>query len=605
MLFRRLLPILLLLVAPAAYAVPGTGDDITGPPSPEVDSISIQAPGWLDLDGVFDGLDFSEGTSLLEITQGDVYNAILSNMQNMGYLDAEVEVTWPGWSDELSIVAIAIDPGRRCLRGGMVFIGNSVFAVADLRRLITIPPGEVVVPAELRRTRDGIAELYRRRGYALVSVQTTLLPFDEEGPDSIDGSRGVECVIAEGPQVRLGAISVEGLQTVRKTVVVRELGLERGDSLDSEVLRRSIISIYALGLFQDVRFSYEGFEQARDTVDLVIQVTERPYRQLDLGVSFASPSDAGLSAFWRHPNIWDNNQRLTIGAGYIHRLSSGGGDRVEPRITYEEPWLASTRWTGRITGRYLYLQFPGQEQRTYEAELSVSRDLTPQLELTLGYAIGRNRFRTATPEGGEESSDWATTSRLGAALEHDTRDAVLDPRTGHLLRGEGRLSGWVLGGRDFYRIEGEARVFKPIIRDVILGWRARAGVVFPYGADSTIAPDDRFFLGGGSTVRGYAFNALGPGDEDGNPLGGRIVMLGNIEARMRIYGRLGFALFLDTGGLWESISEITARTTGLGIGMGIRFSTPFGPLRLDYGFAPTWTNGLKRGRAYVALGHPF
>jgi outer membrane protein assembly factor BamA len=605
MLPRWFLPILLLLAPSASPAVPGADDAAGGPLLPEVDSIEVVAPAWLDTEEIFEGIDFSEGTSLLEITQGDVYNAVLTNIQNAGYLDSRIEVAWPGWSDETSTVIVSIEPGRRCLRGGMVFVGNTVFTVADLRKQVTISPGETIVPSRLRDIREGIEEQYRRRGYALVSVETRLLPFDEAAPDSVEGIRGVECIITEGPQIRLGAIRVEGLETVRKTVVVREIELEPGDSLDSEVLRRSITAIYSLGLFQDVRFSYEGFEQARDTVDLVVMVTERPYRQLDIGVSFASPADAGLSAFWRHPNVWDNNQRLTIGAGYIRRLNSGGGDRIEPQAIYEEPWLASTRWTGRLSGRYLYLQFPGQEQRAYEAQLSVSRNLTRDLELTLGYALGRNRFRTATPDGGEESSDWATTSRLSAALEHDTRDAVLDPRTGHLLRWEGRLSGWVLGGTDFYRLEGEVRVFKPVIHDLILGWRARAGVVFPYGPDSTIAPDDRFFLGGGSTVRGYAYNALGPEDEDGNPLGGRVVLLGNIEARMRIYGALGLALFLDSGGLWESVEEITARTTGFGIGMGLRFSTPFGPLRLDYGFAPTWVDGLKRGRAYVALGHPF
>ena len=605
MLSRLIVPAMLVVASEAAMAIPGASDEAPGPSSPVVDSIYVDAPRWLDRGQAFHGLHLRKGTSLLEITQSDVQNALLSNLREMGYMDASVDVRWPVWSDETSVVSISIDPGRRCLRGGIVFTGNSVVSVAELRRQIAIRPGRLITPSGLMRTRNGIAELYRRRGYALASVETSLLPFDEDGPDSTEGLRPVECDIAEGPQILLGAIRVEGLETVRKAVVTREVPLQRGDSLDSEVLRNSISSIYSLGLFQDVRFSYEGFEEARDTVDLLIQVTERPCRQLDLGTSFTSPADAGFSAFWKHPNIWGNNQRLTIGATFIRRLNSGGGNRIEPQVTYEEPWVVSTMWTGRLQGRYLYLQFPGQEQRTYEAEVSFTRDLTPHLDLTLGYALGRNRFKTSTPDGQQESSDWATTSRLSTIIQHDTRDAVLDPRTGHLLRLEGRLSGNILGGSDFYRLEGESRIFKPIIREVVLAWRVHAGVVFPYGRDSTIAPDDRFFLGGGSTVRGYSYNALGPEDEEGNPIGGRVVLLGNIESRMRIYGRLGLALFADMGGLWESLSEVTARTTGFGIGMGLRYTTPFGPLRVDYGFAPTWTNGLRRGRAYFALGYPF
>ena len=169
----------------------------------------------------------------------------------------------------------------------------------------------------------------------------------------------------------------------------------------------------------------------------------------------------------------------------------------------------------------------------------------------------------------------------------------------------GGLSGGFLGGRSFYRIESEARVFKPVIRAVILAWRIRGGVVRPYGEDEEIAPGERFFLGGGSTIRGYAFNTVGPEDSEGNPTGGRVMLLGNIESRMRVVGGPWMALFLDTGGIWEEVDQISTETAGLGVGMGLRFATPFGPLRLDYGFAPTWTDGLRRGRAYLALGHPF
>jgi outer membrane protein assembly factor BamA len=146
---------------------------------------------------------------------------------------------------------------------------------------------------------------------------------------------------------------------------------------------------------------------------------------------------------------------------------------------------------------------------------------------------------------------------------------------------------------------------RSIAGGLILAWRVRAGTVSPFAGTTIVPPKDRFYLGGSSTVRGYGFRDIGPEDEDGNPLGGRIMGLANAEARVGVWGRLGTAIFIDVGGLWQSSDEIATGSTGFGTGIGLRFSTPFGPIRLDYGFAPTWNRGLRRGRVYIALGQAF
>lgn len=570
-----------------------------------VDSISISGAEDFGRGALLDGSGLRIGASLMEITPSEVRSAILSNLTSEGYIEATVEVQWPEWYEETGIVRIEVSEGRRSLLGPLVFTGNSVMSARDLLAAVGFTSGVTLTPGVIDDLRSSLLELYSKHGYVLASVETSLLPFDPASPDSLPAYRGVECDISEGRQIRLGSVEVLGLETVRRTVVTREILLSKGDSLDMEMMRRSISAIYDLGLFSDVRFVYDGLTEGRDSVDLRVQVTERPYRQLDLGAGYASPSALILSAYWMHPNIMGNNQSLTIGSGWTRYFEEDGGDIVEPELLYEEPYIASTRWKGSFRLSYLYFSLPGLEERGYGGEVAVTRSLAEDVELKVGYSLSRNKYYEVGSGGVEEEYDWTTTSQIGASLELDSRDEVLDPRTGHFLRGAGALSGGLLGGRSFYRIEGEARVFKPVVRDAILAWRARGGVVYPYGDETEIAPGERFFLGGGSTIRGYAFNTVGPEDSEGNPTGGRVMILGNIESRMRILGSLWVALFLDTGGIWESVDEISLNTAGLGVGMGLRFSTPFGPLRLDYGFAPTWTDGLTRGRAYLALGHPF
>ena len=81
--------------------------------------------------------------------------------------------------------------------------------------------------------------------------------------------------------------------------------------------------------------------------------------------------------------------------------------------------------------------------------------------------------------------------------------------------------------------------------------------------------------------------------------------LGNVEARISIWGNLGAVAFADAGGVWTDVQQISTGTTGFGTGLGIRYDTPIGPIRLDYGFAPTWSNSLKRGKVYFAIGQAF
>lgn len=136
-----------------------------------------------------------------------------------------------------------------------------------------------------------------------------------------------------------------------------------------------------------------------------------------------------LSAFWKHPNIMGNNQSLTIGSEWTRYFSTGGGDIVEPSLVYEEPYVASTKWKGRFTLSYLYFSLPGLDERGYGGEIAISRFLAEKLKLTLSYSLSRNKYNETGVGGGEEEFDWTTTSRISAGIQHDTRDAVLDPGT--------------------------------------------------------------------------------------------------------------------------------------------------------------------------------
>jgi len=588
-----LVPLLLVLLPSIIYA------DYT---EPVVDSIYVSGEFPVSEHKLFKGTGLEIGASLLRVTPVQVSDGIITNLTDLGYLTPVVSVQWPLWDDEINIVRISIDAGSRSLLSGLVFNGLTIFSADTLAALYPGQPGDPITPDDTLSFRNSVINLYDERGYIYSSVSIGLLGLS--GIDEESGYRAVECNIEENEQAYLGSVSVEGLETVRDKVITREILIQPGDSLNMELLRQSITDIYGLGLFQDVRFSYQKDKNDSSIVNLDVTVSESRYRRIDLGTGYVSPSAVFGSVSWLHPNIMGNNQRLTIGVSMLEFIGSMDGRRIEPEIVYEEPWFLSSRWQWQLKFGYLYLFTPGIRQRSYSVTSTFARDISTHLQYTFGYSLEYQKYNEWV-DSSFTSTDWRTTSSITSTLTHDTRSPILDPLRGHWMSGEAKLSGGILGGMDYYRLTSEARLYFPLSSSFILAGRLRVGGAFPYGDDTTVPPDDRFFLGGGTTIRGYPFNSLGPKDDDGNPLGGRLEILGNFEIRTRIVGNLGIVLFADGGGLWNSFNEVNFSTAGFGTGIGLRYHTLFGPIRLDYGFAPTWRNSLKRGKIYIGIGHAF
>lgn len=574
---------------------------------PEVDSIVVAGDIPVSQSKLLHGTGLKPGSSLLRITPAEVQNGIALNLTALGYLSPAVDVQWPLWDDETAIVRISVDTGMRSLLSGLVFKGITLFYADSLANLYPGIIGEPITPGDTLAFRNAVLKSYSERGYINALLHINLLSLSEiEGRTGVNtGYRAVECVVDENNQIFLGSVTVTGLETVREKVITRELMISPGDSMNMELLRQSISTIYQLGLFQDVRFSYHDCPDDSSIMDLSVTVTESRYHRVDFGTGYVSPSAVFGSIRWLHPNIMGNNQRLSIGFHYMEYFGSNVGRKIEPEITYEEPWFLSTRWRWQLKLGYLNLSIPGLYQRSYSITSSFARSITNHLKFTAGYSLEYETYSDSSTEEGTSEAVWYTTSSITSSLIHDTRSPLLNPIRGHWMMVEGKLSGSFLGGADYYRFCNEARLFTPFGDDFVLAMRMRYGVAFPYGDDVSVPPDERFFMGGGTTIRGYPFNSLGPRDSDDNPIGGRVEILSNFEARARVIGNFGLVLFTDIGGLWNSLDNINLESTGLGVGFGLRYNTIFGPIRIDYGFAPTWSNSLKRGKFYFGLGHAF
>ncbi|MCX8068983.1 MAG: outer membrane protein assembly factor, partial [Thermodesulfovibrionales bacterium] len=156
---------------------------------------------------------------------------------------------------------------------------------------------------------------------------------------------------------------------------------------------------------------------------------------------------------------------------------------------------------------------------------------------------------------------------------------------------------------DFAKMSFYLNNYFSLSKDMVFATSLRGGIARGFRKTQELPLVERFFLGGRTTVRGYEQDGLGPKGSDGNPTGGNLFAMGNLELRSDIGKGIGLVNFLDFGNVWQRTDKLSGikYTTGV----GLRYNTPVGPLRVDYGFKLNRDKGDSKGALHFSLGHAF
>lgn len=416
-------------------------------------------------------------------------------------------------------------------------------------------------------------------GYAFAKTQVTA------EIDSIRYSAQIKIILDPGPPTKIGTISVTGNETVSERLVIRESALSTGQNFDQRRLNRAQQEIFSHHLFRFVTINIP--EQARDsTVDLEMRVRENPLRSLRLQGGVGTEELLRTSVSWTHRNPFGNAHSITI---------SGRASFIEQRanVDYLFPYLFNTNSSIVISPfiqrleekNFLLLQAGATNSFVYQYSQNLAGTVSYQFS-TNEEAFGNKRaiFRDSVEVFRQSSikfSGYFTQS-------------ILDQRDGWAIRPYFEISGFLnTGNINFQRASLDVRRFLSLSKTTQLALRANGSSLMSRDNEK-IPASLLFYLGGTNSVRGWGRWELGPKrpsfDEQGDfdryiPIGGRYMFSFNTEVRQElnfIYRGVGIAAFMDGGQLWRNEDEISLDDLRYGMGIGLRYNSPIGPIRLDF-----------------------
>ncbi len=412
-----------------------------------------------------------------------------------------------------------------------------------------------------------------------------------------------EILLDAGPRVRFGKLNLTGYDRMIPRRIVKIAGFREGEVFDPETLEKMTTRLRRTGIFRSVIISEADDLGPGDTLDIALAVVEEAPRRFGFGAEISSADGANLSAFWLHRNVLGGGERLRLDGSAKGVGGQTGFAEYQLGARVDVPGTPFTDSSAFIAASLDRSEFFGIDIQTLSLGIGVERVVTETLTLELGISYVSTSLES--PGFRDEFELLA----LPAALEWDQRDNVLAPTKGRYLKlGATPFLGFGTTGSGA-QITADARTYRSFGPDsrVVLAGRLQFGTVVGSSLANT-PPDYLFFSGGGGTVRGHPFQSLGVTVQRSATVtsqSGGMSFLGiSGEARFAISETIGAVAFYDAG--YISASELFG---GLGewqtgAGVGLRYDTGFGPVRLDVALPVSGTTGDGM-QVYVGIGQSF
>jgi outer membrane protein insertion porin family len=538
-----------------------------------------------------------------------------------GYPDARVtgfDVQLNNKQDAVEIT-IRVSEGQPVTLSRSDFVGFEVIPAARLdvlkRRTLRMTgrplDRELLAAAQSRALNE-----LRENGYPYAKVATK----EDEGPDKKEAA--VSFVAEPGTIAYFGPVTISGNQSVSNHVISREVQYKPGDLYQRSKLQNTQRDLYRMELFQFANVEPLNQELQPSEVATRITVAEGARHRFNFGLGYGTEERGRVDADYRHLNFLGGAR--TAGA-HVRWSSLERGIRLNfiqpyflgPRFSLEgegQQWRTVTpAYVSTVSGAKISLTHRWSANTAWSVSMTSEHDISSIAQEVLNDLSLRTSLIALglDPSTAEQNG---TLNLLGFDMHHSRVDNLLDARRGYQLAFHVEQAGDLLPGTFHFRAASiDGRYYQPLsTRRLVLATRVQLGSIDPIGG-STVPLPRRYFLGGSSGVRGWSRYEISPLSESGVPIGGNSLFALSTELRARIRRNLGAVAFLDSGNVWADNWGINLRDLRYAIGSGLRYQTPVGPIRFDFGYQLNPIPGLlvdgepqsRRWRMHFSIGQAF
>lgn len=493
-----------------------------------------------------------------------------------GYMDAKVGTPVISRKDEGFHIDIPIEEGERYKITSVKIEGEELGETKDLEKKLEAKPKEYFSREELRDDLETITKKYTNEGFA----NTQVLP--DVKRDTATRTTDITYGVKKRDKVYIGRIFITGNTKTRDKVIRRELKLAEGDLFSSSKLERSLTNLKKLDYFEEVEIVPSEGDQP-GIMNLNVKVKEKLTGSISVGGGFSS--DDGLFA------TGEVQQRNLLGRGQTVGLKAYFGQEAQRYVlSFTEPWLFDHHLAAGVDV-YNWLR----EYNDFTKDASGFRIRT-------GYPFGNySTFKTvytledATVTDVEDTASAFIRSQEGNRLkssvtigvERDTTDHPFLPTRGGLTAVTTEYSAPFLGSdSDFLKTEIHSGWYFPIYWKLVGFIRGGFGYINELDENNPVPIYERFFLGGINSLRAFQWGDVGPKDEEGEVIGGLTYGLMNFEVLFPLIEKFGVrgVVFFDAGNAYNDVEELEFATLRTDAGVGVRWNSPFGPLRIEWGY---------------------
>lgn len=585
-----------------------TAADIKDRDAPEIRYVTeVKGLDPLNLTGEFKGL------SALEDGDGKAANATQVSarakedealavrlMKSLGYYDATAISTIEAIPNSTGVKAIvSATPGRLYKLGEIVVQADPTTPPDLIRKNLALRTGDPIEAARIQGAEANVSLVLPQQGYPFAKVGQRDVLLDEE---KLTGDYTLP--VETGPRARFGKLTTRGAQVFDLEHLNVFPRFKEGEIYDSRMTDDLRDALSATGLFGSINVRPQKTGRMNDdgteAVDLLVRQTKGKYRSLGGLVGYGTGEGFRAEVNFTHRNLFPPEGALILSAiggtqeqglsATFRRQNAGKRDRTVSftASANHSNYDAFDAFTGTLSGRISYDSTPiWQKKFTY----AYGFELVGTNESVYDFSAGERRRRT-----------YGILALPGQVL-FDRSDDLLNPTKGYRLKLNVSPETSVQGGVSPYaRTMVEATGYYPVGQSIVFAGRVRAGSIAGIARDD-IAPSRRYYGGGGGSVRGYGYQRLGPFDPNGDPVGGRSLNEFSIEARYR-FGDFGIVPFFDGGNAYES-SLPKGSDLRYGAGIGGRFYTNFGPLRVDVATPLNPRKGDGKVALYISIGQAF